>query len=687
VFWENRRKEYFAKRGIKTMPSPQVERLRNIVLLSHSGAGKTSLSEAVLFKSGATTRMGKVEDGNTISDYEQEEAKRGGSVQTSIIPCMWNEHKLNFLDTPGYDDFLGEQVSALQVADAAVILVAAPSGIEVGTARAWELCQERELPRMFLINKMDRENADFHRTVEQLREQFGRQCIAIQVPIGTQEDFKGSLDLLDSSAEVSSELEAIVSSAKENLLEAVAETDDDLAIKYLEGEEITRDEMLEGLKKGISSGQIVPVLASASTSNIGTSELLDAAVNYMPSPAESQPEDLPADANASLIAQVFKTTADPYVGKLSFFRVYQGSFKSDSQVWNANTEQMERVGQLFTIRGKTQEQTPEVVAGDIGAVPKLDSTKTGDTLCQRDNARKLDTFQLPTGNYTMAVYPKSKADVDKMSGSLNRIVEEDPSLKLTREPNTGEMLFTGLGDAHLDVTIDKIQRKFGAEIALQIPKVPYKETITTLARSEYKHKKQTGGHGQYGHVLLRLEPLGRGEGAQFAEEIVGGAVPREYIASVEKGVNKAINEGVVVGYPVVDVKVVLYDGSYHDVDSSGISFEIAASHAFREGVNSGAPALLEPILKMSITVPDAFTGDIIGDLNSKRGRILGMIPQDGKTVIEAEVPHAEVLRYSIDLRSMTQGRGSYIAEFDHYEEVPQHISQKVQDQIKETAKA
>jgi elongation factor G len=287
----------------------------------------------------------------------------------------------------------------------------------------------------------------------------------------------------------------------------------------------------------------------------------------------------------------------------------------------------------------------------------------------------------------MAVYPKSKADVDKMSGSLNRIVEEDPSLKLTREPNTGEMLFTGLGDAHLDVTIDKIQRKFGAEIALQIPKVPYKETITTLARSEYKHKKQTGGHGQYGHVLLRLEPLGRGEGAQFAEEIVGGAVPREYIASVEKGVNKAINEGVVVGYPVVDVKVVLYDGSYHDVDSSGISFEIAASHAFREGVNSGAPALLEPILKMSITVPDAFTGDIIGDLNSKRGRILGMIPQDGKTVIEAEVPHAEVLRYSIDLRSMTQGRGSYIAEFDHYEEVPQHISQKVQDQIKETAKA
>jgi elongation factor G len=302
VFWENRRKEYFAKRGIKTMPSPQVERLRNIVLLSHSGAGKTSLSEAVLFKSGATTRMGKVEDGNTISDYEQEEAKRGGSVQTSIIPCMWNEHKLNFLDTPGYDDFLGEQVSALQVADAAVILVAAPSGIEVGTARAWELCQERELPRMFLINKMDRENADFHRTVEQLREQFGRQCIAIQVPIGTQEDFKGSLDLLDSSAEVSSELEAIVSSAKENLLEAVAETDDDLAIKYLEGEEITRDEMLEGLKKGISSGQIVPVLASASTSNIGTSELLDAAVNYMPSPAESQPEDLPADANASLIA-------------------------------------------------------------------------------------------------------------------------------------------------------------------------------------------------------------------------------------------------------------------------------------------------------------------------------------------------------------------------------------------------
>ena len=669
------------------MPSPEVEHLRNIVLLSHNGAGKTSLSEAALFTSKATTRMGEVEDGNTVSDYEPEEVKRGGSVQTSLIPCQWKEHKLNFLDTPGYDDFLGEQVSALRVADAAIIVVAAPSGVEVGTERSWSLCQERELPRMFLVNKMDRENADFGRTVEQLQERFGRQCAAIQLPIGTQQDFKGVIDLLNASADVPAELEAEVNSAKESLIEAVAETDDALATKYLEGEEITNEEMLEALKKGILAGQIVPVLAGASTQNMGITELLDAAVNYLPSPTESQPDGLSPDPDAPLVAQVFKTTADPYVGKLSFFRVYQGTFKSDSQVWDANTEETERVGQLFTIQGKNQEQTPSVIAGDIGAVAKLASTNTGDTLCQRDNARILNTYQFPVGNYTMAVNPKSKADVDKMSGSLSRIVEEDPSLKLTREPNTSEMLLTGLGDAHLDVTISKIQRKFGAEITLQIPKVPYKETITTLAQSEYKHKKQTGGHGQYGHVLLRLEPLDRGEGTQFATEIVGGAVPREYIPAVEKGVNRAIVEGVVAGYPVVDVKVVLYDGSFHDVDSSGISFEIAASHALRDGVNSGNPTLLEPILKMSITVPDAYTGDVIGDLNSKRGRILGMIPQGGVTVIETEVPQAEVLRYSIDLRSMTQGRGSYTAEFDHYEDVPQHISQKVIEQIKEAAKA
>jgi elongation factor G len=477
-----------------------------------------------------------------------------------------------------------------------------------------------------------------------------------------------------------------VSTARELLVEAVAETDDDLATKYLEGEELTGEEMLEGLKKGIFADQIVPILAGVATQNLGASELLDAAVNYLPSPVESQPDDLTPDPDAPLVVQVFKTTADPYVGKLSLFRVYRGTFKSDSQVWDANTEQAERVGQLYTMRGKNQEQTPSVIAGDIGAVAKLSSTNTGDTLCQRENARTLDAYQFPMGNYTMAVYPKSKADVDKMSGALARIVEEDPTLKATREPGTSETLLTGLGDAHLEVIIEKIRRKFGAELSLQLPKVPYKETITVSTRSEYRHKKQTGGHGQYGHVLLRLEPLGRGEGFQFGQEVVGGAVPKEYIPPVEKGVTRALDEGVLAKYPITDLKVVLYDGSYHEVDSSGISFEIAASHALRQGVSSGKPVLLEPILKLSITVPDSYTGDIMGDLNAKRGRILGMTPQDGMTVIDAEVPQAEALRYAIDLRSMTQGRGTYTSEFSRYEEVPQQISQRVIEQAKEAAK-
>jgi elongation factor G len=539
---------------------------------------------------------------------------------------------------------------------------------------------------MFLVNKMDRENADFQRVLEQLRDSFGRQCAALQVPIGSQQSFKGVIDVLDASAQVPAELQGQVDAAKEMLVEAVAETDDEIATKYLEGEELTQEELLQGLKKGILAGQIVPVLASAATQNLGTSLLLDACINYMPSPAEAKPEGIDPDPAAPLIAQVFKSTADPYVGKLSFFRVYQGTFKSNSEVWDANTQQSERLGQVYTVVGKNQEQTPAVIAGDIGAVAKLTSTRTGDTLCTRDNARTLPQYNFPIGNYTMAVYPKSKADVDKMSSAVNRIVEEDPSLKMAREADTGEILLTGLGDAHLDVTVDRIKRKFGAEIILQLPKVPFKETITSVTRSEYKHKKQSGGHGQYGHVLLRLEPLARGEGVQFTEEVVGGRVPREYIPAVEKGVTKAAAEGVIAGYPVVDVKVVLYDGSFHDVDSSGISFEIAGSHALKEGIQSGNPVLLEPVMRLKITVPDANTGDIIGDMNAKRGRILGMIPQDGQTVIEAEVPHSEVIRYSVDLRSMTQGRGTYTMEFNHYEEVPQHITQRVIAQAKEAAK-
>ena len=680
------------------MASVEIGKIRNAALLSHSGAGKTSLAEALLFNTKVINRMGNVESGNTVSDYEAEEVKRASSVQTSIIPCMSKGHKVNFLDTPGYDDFRGEVVSSLRVVEGAVILVSAIAGVEVGTETAWSMCEERSLPRIIFINKMDRDNAEFQRTLDSVQAAFGRECVPLNVPIGAAQGFKGVVDLLDVSAEAPEGMEDFVEAARERLVESVAESDDDLATKYLEGEELTSSEMTEGLKKAVLSGEIVPVLCGSATENVGIEEIQQAVINYIPSPDSAEvvatepeteePQEVAQSADASLVALVFKTTADPFVGKLSLFRVYGGVMKGSTEVWDANQEQSERIGQIYTMCGKEQEATAEVGPGDIGAVAKLAAATTNDTLCQRENAVLLDPIVYPSGHYTMSVSPKSKADLDKMSSSLTRIVEEDPSLKLEREASTNEMLLTGAGDVHLDTTVDRIKRKFGTELVLQLPKVPYRETITVVSRAEYKHKKQTGGHGQYGHVLLRLEPGDRDSGFEFDSEITGGAVPREYISSVEKGVVKAMTEGALAGYPVVDVKAVLYDGSYHDVDSSGISFEIAGSYAFRQGMTDGNPMLLEPIMKLAIRAPDAFTGDVIGDLNGRRGRIVGMIPETGATVIEAEVPRAEALRYSTDLRSLTQGRASYTMEFSHYEGVPPVIGQRViEESQREEARA
>ena len=666
--------------------------IRNVALVGHAGSGKTSLAEAVLFDAKVTTRIGKVEDGNTVSDYEPEENRRVSSVQASLIPCTWKDHKLNILDTPGYDDFQGEVASALRVVESAVILVAANAGVEVGTERAWNRCEASGIPRLFLVNKMDRENADFQRTVDHIQSVFGRKCVPFQIPVGAEQSFSSVINLLKPPADAPADMSEEIEEARERLIEAVAESDDDLATRYLEGEEISEEELARGAKTAIMEGNLVPILAASSTRDIGVDQLMDGLVEYLPSPAEAaspravsksgDPVELKTDASAPLEALVFKTTADPFVGKLSVFRVYQGALKSNSEVWNQHKEQSERIGQVFLLRGKTQEQVQEIGAGDIGAISKLTATVTGDSLCQKENAVTFDPIEFPVGYYTMAVAPKTKADVEKMSQALGRIVEEDPSLRVTRDPGTGETLISGLGDVHLDTAVDRIQRKFGAELETQIPKVPYRETITSVANAEYKHKKQTGGHGQYGHVLIRLEPVERGEGFQFAQEVVGGSIPREYIPAVEKGVVKTLQEGVVAGFPVVDVKAVLYDGSFHDVDSSGISFEIAGSFAVRKGVMDANPQLLEPVMLLRVTVPDAVTGDVIGDLNGKRGRILGMIPGNGNTVVEAEVPQAELLRYATDLRSITQGRGAYTVEFDHYEVVPQNITQRVIEEAK-----
>ena len=684
------------------MPIADVATLRNVVLLSHSGAGKTSLGEALLFQTKAITRMGRVDDGNTVSDYEAEEAKRTSSVQTSLLPCNWEGCKINLLDTPGYDDFAGEVVSALRVADAAVILVAAPSGVELGTEKGWARCEDGSLPRIFYVNKMDRENADFGRTLQQIQELFGRKCIPFQIPIGSEQSFKGVVDVLNLPDDIPAEVAGEVSAAREQLLEAVAETDDELINKFLEGEEISDDELIGAARRAVVSGEVVPVLAGSAVASLGISELLDAIVRFLPPPAYSKtragevkatdgagnPEELEPDPEGPLAALVFKTSADPFVGKLSFFRVYRGTFRSNSEVWNSGREQSERVGQVYFPCGKTQENAQEVGPGDIAAIGKLSVTLTGDSLCQRENPVSFAPVAMPVGYYTMAVSPKTKADLDKMSTAVARIVEEDPSLKLVREASTNEILLAGLGDTHLEVAVERVKRKFGTELTLSLPKVAYKETITTVARTEYKHKKQTGGHGQYGHVLLRLEPLDRTEGFQFGTEVVGGSVPREYFPAVEKGVMKTLSEGVVAGYPVVDMKVVLYDGSFHDVDSSGISFEIAASHALRKGVNDANPLLLEPVVSLRVLVPDTVTGDVMGDMNGRRGRISGMIPQGGgQTLIEAEVPQAEVLRYATELRSLTQGRGSYTQEFSHYEGVPANISQRVIDNAKKAREA
>ena len=667
--------------------------IRNVALLSHSGAGKTSLCEAALFSTKAVTRQGRIEDGNTVSDYEPEEVKRGGSIQTTLIAITDDGCKINFLDTPGYDDFRGEVVGALRVVESAAILVDATSGVDVGTERGWGMCESGKLPRLIVINKMDRENADFDRNVADIQATFGRQCVPFQIPVGQADSFQGVISVADPNADVPSELADEVESARERLIEAAAESDDELADRYLSGEELTAEEIESALRGAVLRGELVPILAASATGNVGVAEFLTMTRSYLPSPADGvQPKltrvnssdevAFEADSGAPLAALVFKTTADPFVGKLSLFRVYQGSIKSNSEVWDANQGQSERVGQLYLPKGKSQENLTEVTAGDIGAVGKLSSTVTGDTLCTRDNQVTFEPIQMPVGYYRVAVSPASKADLDKMSLALGRIVEEDPSLQMSRNASTSETLITGLGDAQIDVAIDKIKRKFGADLKVRLPRVPYRETITRTTQSEYRHKKQSGGHGQFGHVLLRLEPMDRDQGFEFGNEVVGGRVPREYIPSVQKGVEKALDEGALAGFPIVDLKAVLYDGSFHSVDSSGMSFEIASVQALKKGVSEASPILLEPVMRLSVTVPDGYTGEVMSDLNGKRGRILGMNPQDRVTVIDAEVPQSELLRYSQDLRSLTQGRGSYSMEYDHYEPVPQNLEPKVIEEAK-----
>ena len=679
------------------MNSYKPEGIRNVVLLSHYGAGKTSLAEAMLFTSGAIKRLGSVKDGTTTSDYDPSEVGHHMSMNLSVLPQEWKGNKINLIDTPGYADFVGEVKAALRVSEAAIVVVCAASGVEVGTEQVWSYAEEMNLPRLIFINKMDRDNADFFRTLKEIQTKLAARCLPVQLPIGAQSDFQGIIDLVtmkgysDSTSQETKPAPKLLEQAKsytEKLVETVVEVDDKLIAKYLEGEELSKEEIFKAIKQATVAGKLVPIFTGSVLRNIGISPLFDAISSYLPSPGERDTtvamnsttggeEEVKPETGAPLSSLIFKTTADPFTGRISCFRVYSGVIFSNSQVSNASKNNMERISQLFTLLGKNQHPVGQITAGDIGAVAKLNLTTTGDTLCAPEHPVIFKGIEFPQANFSMAIQPQTKADLDKMSTGLPRICEEDPSLKVHRDSNTNETIVSGIGDSHLEMVKERMHRKFGVKVKLEPPKIPYKETITLSTKAEYKHKKQSGGHGQYGHVFLKLEPLPRGSGFEFAEKVVGGSVPKNYIPAVEKGVNEAKSDGILAGYSVDDVRVTLYDGSVHSVDSSDIAFKIAGAQALKKGLAQGQSILLEPIMNLNITVPEAYTGDITGDLNTKKGRVLGMTPQGECNIIQAQAPYAELLRYAIDLRSMTQGRGNFTMEFSHYEEVPPHISQKI----------
>lgn len=673
--------------------------LHNIALLGHGSSGKTSLGEALLFSSGAISRMGRVDDGTTVSDFDEEEIRRHISLTTSLLPIEFQNSKLNILDTPGYTDFAGEVKGAVRVVEAAVIVVDSVAGVEVGTELSWAYCNERNLPRLVLINKMDRENANFQRALDTLINAFSVNFVPLQLPIGAQASFEGVIDLIAMKArkgpkaeiaDIPADLKAEAEAARVKLMEAAAEGDDELIMKYLDGQELTVDEIKHGLRVAIRKGSVVPVLCGAGSSGLGVLPLLETLTAFTPTPAEVDPEQaknaatqmeevIAADAAGTLGALVFKTTADPFVGKMTYIRVFGGTLASDSRVFNSNRNAEERLGQLYVMRGKEQIPVPQLKAGDIGAVAKLTVTLTGDTLCDKGHPITFAPPIYPPALMSIAIEPKSAADSAKMGPTLTRLSEEDPTLRWFNDTSVKQTILEGLGDSHLDVAVRRAKTKFGVDLVTVPRKIPYRETITRTHQAMHRHKKQTGGAGQFGEVHMRVEP-NRGQGYDFAWEVFGGAVSSSYQTSIEKGIKSVMENGAIAGYPVVDVKVAITDGKEHAVDSKPIAFEIAGREAFKKAVHGAGPVLLEPIMKATIVVPEASMGDVLGDINTKRARVQGMDQSGGKSIITAYVPLAEMQRYAADLRSITQGRGIFSMEFDHYEEVPTHVAQGIIEQ-------
>ena len=670
------------------------EFIRNIALVSHSSAGKTVLAEALLHFTGATTRLGRIEDGTTIADFEDEEVRRGISLSTAVVPVEYRNHKLNLLDTPGYTDFVGEVISAMRVVDGVLILIDSVSGAEVGTEIAWNYCDAFNLQRFVLFNKMNRENANFRKALDSVQVLSEARLLPLQLPWGERADFNGVIDILSMKAyagagskaeEIPAGLMDEAEAARMELIEAAAEGEDALLEKYLEGEELTSQEILRGLKKVLRSGTFVPVFVAAGGAEIGLRSLLDALVDLMPSPAEAEPvvaqgkdgdEKLTPIDSGPLAAYVWKTTADPFVGKITYFRVYSGMMAADSRIWNQVKGEEERIGNLHMLRGKDQIGVKVVHAGDIGTVPKLATTSTGDTLCDKGHPLTLPVPQYPNALYQVAVFPKTQGDSGKISPTLTRLTEEDMTLSWHQEPSTNQTILQGMGDQHIDVAIRKAEAKFQTSLTPELPKVPYQETITKPGAATYRHKKQTGGSGQFGEVAMRIEPLPEGD-FEFKNDVFGGAISQNYMPAIEKGIRSVMREGAVAGYPVQKIKVSVYDGKEHAVDSKPVAFEIAGREAFKLAVRDAGPVLLEPIMNVRVTVPESNMGDILGDMNTRRARVQGMDTEKGRSIVNAQVPLAEMQRYTTDLRSITGGRGVFTMEFDHYETVPTHIAQDV----------
>ena len=675
--------------------------IRNVALVGHSGAGKTQLISAVLFDAGAVNRFGRVDDGTTVTDYDDEEIARKHTLACSIAYVEWNRHKINFIDTPGMANFLSDARAALRVSDAALVVVDAVAGVEVSTEKIWAAADELELPRLIVLNRLDRERASLDRSLESLRGVFGRSVVPVQLPIGEERSFRGIVDLVamqawtfapdgsgkPSEAAIPAELEDRAQAAREALIEMVAEADDELMEKFFDAGTLTQEELRSGLKRGVAAGRVFPVLCASATANIGMQPLLDTIVSFVSSPAERplKGQDLKsgddtlvqAADSGPAAAFIWKTVADPFAGRITMFRVLSGALKADSTVQNLTKDVPERLGHLVLLQGKTQTPVPEIKAGDIGAVAKLKESQTNDLIADKVVAFTLPGTKFPEPVISYAIEPKSRGDEEKISTALHRLQEEDPTINYTRDAQTKELLLAGQGQSHIEVTVAKLKRRFGVEVNLKLPRIPYRETITTATEAHGRHKKQTGGHGQFGDCKVKFEPLPRGTDFEFVNDIFGGSIPRQFVPAIEKGIQDARLRGFLAGYPMVDFRASVFDGSYHPVDSSEMSFKLAGSLAFKDGMSRARPTLLEPIMDVEVYAPSDYAGDLMGDLNSRRGRIGGMDTRGASTIIRAKVPMSEMLTYEQHLTSATGGRGSYHMEFSHYEEVPSHLHGKI----------